>query len=149
RSFHVGAVQDHMAELEDVEGNPFGPLQGSDGGRIECHAAALPPKCVPECGFHCIPPAMVMSPTVTAAGRPHRSSTGETMLPESLFEVLDPLGAGRHDDAARPCQAFWAGDPEHAEGNHLLGVIRSHQGKTPDALFFLQRAISAPAATAE
>jgi len=71
------------------------------------------------------------------------------MLPQSLFQAFDHLRAGRHDEAARTCQAFLAGNPDHAEGNHLLGVIRFHQGKTGDALTLLKRAVSAPDATAE
>jgi len=71
------------------------------------------------------------------------------MLPESLFQAFDHFRAGRHEEAARTCQAFLAGEPDHAEGNHLLGVIRFHQGKATEALTLLKRAISAPGATAE
>ena len=71
------------------------------------------------------------------------------MLPESLFPAFDHFQAGRHDEAARICQTFLAGDPAHAEGNHLLGVIRFHQGRTADALFLLQRAVSSPDAPPE
>ena len=71
------------------------------------------------------------------------------MLPQSLFQAFDHFRAGRHDEAARTCQTFLVDNPDHAEANHLLGVIRFHQGKATEALTLLKRAISVPGATAE
>jgi type II protein arginine methyltransferase len=71
------------------------------------------------------------------------------MRPDPILQAFDHFRNGRYDEAADICQAFLDGNADHAEMNHLLGVIRFHQGRSADALALMKRAISAPNATAE
>ncbi|HMI95750.1 MAG TPA: tetratricopeptide repeat protein [Micropepsaceae bacterium] len=71
------------------------------------------------------------------------------MISDPILQAFQLFQNGQHDEAAERCRHFLTGDPEHAEMNHLLGVIRFHQGRTAEALDLMKRAVSAPAATAE
>src|SRR6266566_5693888 len=71
------------------------------------------------------------------------------MISEPILQAFQLFQNGQYDEAGEHCRMFLAGDPGHAEMNHLLGVIRFHQGRTIEALDFMKRAVSAPGATAE
>jgi type II protein arginine methyltransferase len=73
----------------------------------------------------------------------------ETMNSDPLLQAFQLFQNGQYEEAGQSCQLFLAGNPSHAEMNHLLGVIRFHQGRTAEALDLMKRAASAPAVTAE
>jgi predicted nicotinamide N-methyase len=64
-------------------------------------------------------------------------------------EAFKHFRDGRDPESAQICLDILASNPDNAEINQLLGVIRTHDGKFADAITLLQRAIAAPNATAE
>jgi Tfp pilus assembly protein PilF len=75
--------------------------------------------------------------------------TTETMNSDPLMQAFQLFQNGQYDEAGESCRLFLAGNPDHAEMNHLFGVIRFQQGRMVEALDLMKRAVSAPAATAE
>ena len=71
------------------------------------------------------------------------------MPPDPIFEAVDHFRAGRYDEAGEVCVKLLAGNADNAEINHLLGVVRFHQGKPDDGIAYLKRAVAAPSASAE
>ena len=71
------------------------------------------------------------------------------MHSDPVLQAFEHFHEGSYDAAANVCQSVLARDPDDVEMNHLLGVIRFHQGKTADGLALLKRAISSPMASAE
>src|SRR6267378_1476143 len=71
------------------------------------------------------------------------------MIADPILQAFQLFQNGQHDEAGERCRLFLAGNPDHAEMNHLFGVIRFHQGRTAEALDLMKRAAEAPAATAE
>src|SRR2546423_384272 len=55
--------------------------------------------------------------------------------------------SGRFDEAAELCRSVLLGNPQHAEANHLLGLVFYRLGRNRDALALLQRAVGSGAAT--
>jgi protein arginine N-methyltransferase 7 len=71
------------------------------------------------------------------------------MTPDPIFQALDHFRSGRYEESAEICQTLLAGNPDSAEINHLMGVIRFHQGKPAEGVVFLKRAVAVPNASAE
>jgi len=71
------------------------------------------------------------------------------MISDPILQAFQQFQNGQYDEAGESCRLFLAGNPDHAEVNHLFGVIRFQQGRMTEALELMQRAVSAPAATAE
>src|SRR6266850_3345546 len=71
------------------------------------------------------------------------------MTPDSLQKAVELYNAGHIDSAAALCRGLLEREPDHAETNHLLGVIFFRQGKTLAARDPLRRATASPRATAE
>src|SRR5690349_6043650 len=71
------------------------------------------------------------------------------MQSDPLSEAFDHARLGRFDAAEERLNAVLAARPDNASADHLLGVIRAHQGRMDDALLLIRRASSSPAATAE
>ena len=71
------------------------------------------------------------------------------MTSDPILQAFQQFQNGQYDEAGESCRLFLAGNPDHAEVNHLFGVIRFQQGRMTEALELMQRAVSAPAATAE
>lgn len=55
--------------------------------------------------------------------------------------------SGRFDEAAELCRSVLLAHPQHAEANHLLGLIFYRLGQNRNALNLLQRAVASGAAT--
>jgi hypothetical protein len=70
------------------------------------------------------------------------------MSADPVVEALDHFRSGRYDESAQVCLGVLAGG-DNTEINHLLGVIRFHQGRPDDAILYLERAAAAPNASAE
>ncbi|HXJ02133.1 MAG TPA: tetratricopeptide repeat protein [Micropepsaceae bacterium] len=71
------------------------------------------------------------------------------MTPDPIFQAVNHFRSGNYDASETICLQILAGDADNAEINHLLGVIRYHQGKPADAVVLLKRATAAPGASAE
>ncbi|HEY4265433.1 MAG TPA: tetratricopeptide repeat protein [Micropepsaceae bacterium] len=71
------------------------------------------------------------------------------MAPDPIDQALDHFRSGRYDESAQACLAILAGNSANTEINHLLGVIRFHQGRPAEAIEFMRRAVTAPNASAE
>ena len=71
------------------------------------------------------------------------------MTSEPILQAVDHFRAGRYDESAKICIGLLANNPDSAEINHLLGVIRYQQGNSTEAIALLTRAVAAPNATAE
>jgi len=71
------------------------------------------------------------------------------MISDPILQAFQQFQNGQYDEAGESCRLFLAGNPDHAEVNHLFGVIRFQQGRMDEALELMQRAVSASAATAE
>jgi hypothetical protein len=71
------------------------------------------------------------------------------MTSDPILQAVDHFRSGRYDESAEICVGLLSGNPDNAEINHLLGVIRYHQGSPHDALALLRRAVAAVNATAD
>jgi len=71
------------------------------------------------------------------------------MAANPLHDAYEHFQAGRVAEAERRCRAVLAGDPGHAEANHLLGIMRFQEGRTAEACDLLERAAASPAAAPE
>jgi type II protein arginine methyltransferase len=71
------------------------------------------------------------------------------MQSDPMSEAYEHARLGRLDEAEKHLAVVLAANPDNASANHLLGVIRAHQGKIEDALALVRRAAASPAATAE
>ncbi len=71
------------------------------------------------------------------------------MASDPILQAVDHFRAGRYGEAAAICVDLRGRDPENAEINHLLGVIRYHQGDSADAIKLLTQAVAAAGASAE
>jgi len=71
------------------------------------------------------------------------------MQPDPFSQAYEHARLGRLDEAAELLDVVLAASPDNASANHLLGVIRAHQGRIEDALTLVKRAAASPAATAE
>src|SRR5258708_40149988 len=80
---------------------------------------------------------------------PRATRPTETMISDPILQAFQQFQNGQYDEAGESCRLFLAGNPDHAQVNHLFGVIRFPQGRMDEALELVQRALSAPAATAE
>ena len=71
------------------------------------------------------------------------------MQPDPLSQAFEHARLGRLDEAAGQLDIVLAANPDSASANHLLGVIRAHQGRFDDALTLVRRAAASSSATAE
>jgi Flp pilus assembly protein TadD len=71
------------------------------------------------------------------------------MISDPILQAFQLFQNGQYDEAGESCQLFLAGNPDHAEMNHLFGVIRFQQGRMAEALDLMKRAVSTPGASAE
>ncbi|MEA2824986.1 MAG: hypothetical protein QOF03_1468, partial [Alphaproteobacteria bacterium] len=71
------------------------------------------------------------------------------MISDPILQAFQQFQNGQYDEAGESCRLFLAGNPGHAEVNHLFGVIRFQQGRMPEALDLMKRAVSSPEASAE
>jgi len=68
---------------------------------------------------------------------------------DPLSQAFEHARLGRLDEAAEQLDIVLAANPDSASANHLLGVIRAHQGRFDDALTLVRRAAASSSATAE
>jgi len=71
------------------------------------------------------------------------------MTSDPVLEALEHFRERRYDESAQLCLGLLARAPDNAEINHLLGVIRYHQGNPGEAAAHLKRAVAGSNATAE
>jgi hypothetical protein len=71
------------------------------------------------------------------------------MPADPIVQALDHFRSGRYDESAQICLTILAANSDNTEINHLLGVIRFHQGRPAEAIAFLKRAVTAPNASPE
>ena len=71
------------------------------------------------------------------------------MISDPILQAFQQFQNGQYDEAGESCRLFLAGNPGHAEMNHLFGVIRFQQGRMAEALDLMKRAVSSPGASAE